>query len=121
MNFLRFAAAPEVRFHHNPNENKLLSTLPVFRRMMLMKKMHMLGLQPGILDISLFWYGCYAEIELKAGKNKPDDNQIARMADIKRLGFQSGWCNNLASFITMVKTMKVPLRHRSGIYAGIQF
>lgn len=53
------------------------------------------GVKPGVLDIFLpvprsCWHGLF--IEMKVGKNKPSDDQIKFMTEVKALGYGACVC-----------------------------
>lgn len=80
-------------------------------------KMKKMGLLPGVLDLCLLWKDesgkpCVAFIELKAGKNKPTDEQKNMINNLHSLGFMADWTNSFEGFIALLVKFGAP--HRQG-------
>jgi hypothetical protein len=94
-------------------------------------KMKKMGMRSGDLDIRLHWMGGYrgrtsdddfdypktAYVELKAGKNKPTNEQKDMMECLERLCIPNGWTNTIVGYVALLKKFGVPMR--SGLYAGV--
>lgn len=123
---------PDVLFWHTPNENKLLSTLSPIRRMLLQKKMFLMGVRSGVPDLTIHWQapshwvhaGMVIQpllprtlyIELKAGKNRATDSQKEIAERLTSMGIPICLCRSFKEFLDVLRQHKVPMR--SGIYAG---
>ncbi len=77
-------------------------------------KLKDMGVRPGVADLALILSdGRAAFIELKVGKNRQTDTQIAFQADCERLGAPYAVCRSLDDVETTLRAWGVPLRARS--------
>lgn len=82
------------------------------------RKMKLLGLLPGELDLMLTWPGKnILFVELKAGKNDTTDAQDKVIYARRRQGFDCDVAWTLIQYHAILKKFNVPIR--SGLYAGI--
>ncbi len=81
-------------------------------------KMKKLGMVKGECDLRLHWldqtyqYPMTCYIELKAGKNKPTDEQIDFMLAIRKLKIDADWTNSLEGFVNLLTKWGVPTNAR---------
>lgn len=96
-------------------------------------KMKKLGMRVGDLDLRLHWNqsnikyedrdyhfyagACTAYIELKAGRNTPTEDQKNMMDQLNKIGISCSWTNSLEGYVTILKSLGVPMRN--GIYGRI--
>lgn len=114
--FLRIAAIPPARWWFCPNGGNLSKAQRAnFQKM---------GLTPGVSDLHFTWLrrtvlgngrwesveGRYGVIELKADDGKLSDDQIAFLADIRKVDHHAAVCRSLNEVVVTLTLWGFPLR-----------
>ena len=105
MRFVRIAA-PDLCVYAVPNGG--------YRNPREAKKLKDMGVKPGVADIAMILPdGRAAFIELKVGKNRQTDTQIAFQADCERLNAPYAVCRSIEDVDRTLRSWGVRLRARS--------
>ena len=104
---LEHTAKPGLFWFHCPNGGKMSPQRGAYLKAM--------GVVAGVPDLVMCWQGRFIGIELKAGKNKQSDNQLAADLAIRMSGGMYRVCTGYeetVEFLTMIGVINVALDKR---------
>lgn len=76
-----------------------------------LNKMEKLGLVKGEPDLRIHYpVGRTCYVELKAGRNKPTDDQLGVIKQLSAMGVAATWTNSLDGFVAFLRECGVPMK-----------